>query len=51
MPRSSKWSFPIGFPNQSIVYISHLSHACYIPTHLILIDLITLIIIGEAYQL
>jgi hypothetical protein len=31
MPRSSKWSLPFRFPNQNIVRISHLSHACYTP--------------------
>jgi hypothetical protein len=44
-------SSPFRFSNQNIVRISHLSHACYISTHLILLDLITLIIFGEAYKL
>jgi hypothetical protein len=30
---------------------SHLFNACYVPTHLIRFDLITLIIFGEAYRL
>jgi hypothetical protein len=31
MPRSSKWSHPFRFSDQNFVYISHLSHACYMP--------------------
>jgi len=37
-------------PTAKILYPSHLSYACYIPFHLIL-DLIILIIFGEAYKL
>jgi hypothetical protein len=29
--RSSKWSLPIGFSDQKVLCISHLSQACYIP--------------------
>jgi hypothetical protein len=29
--RSSEWSLPFRFSNQSTVCISHLSHACYMP--------------------
>jgi len=31
MSRSSKWSLPLRFSDQNLVYISHLSHGCYIP--------------------
>jgi hypothetical protein len=33
------------------VRISQLPHACYVPAHLILLDLITLIIFDEAQKL
>jgi hypothetical protein len=49
--RSSEWSLPFRFSDQNFVRISHLSRACYIPTHLILIDFVTLIIFGEEYKL
>jgi hypothetical protein len=39
------------FPTNIFVFISHLSHTFYIPAHLILLDLITLITFGEAYKL
>jgi hypothetical protein len=29
--RSSNWSLPFRFPNQNFIYISHLSHVCYMP--------------------
>jgi len=46
MPTSSKWSLSSRFFDQNFVRISDLSHACYIPADLILLDLnlITLII-------
>jgi len=51
-PRSSKWPLPFRFSNQNIVYISHLSHALYMPAHLILLYVFALIIIfGESYKL
>jgi len=50
-PRSSKRSLLLRFSNQNIVCISHLSDACYVSHHLILLDLITLIIFGEPYKL
>jgi len=31
MPRSSEWFLPFRFPNQNIIFISHLSNACYKP--------------------
>jgi hypothetical protein len=40
-----------GFQLKHCIRISRLSHACYNPVHLILLDLITLIIFGEAYKL
>jgi hypothetical protein len=51
MPKPSKWSLPFKFSDQSYVYISHLSHACYMLPSLILFDLIALIIFGEEYRL
>jgi hypothetical protein len=48
-PRSSEFSsLLLRFSNQNTVYISHLTHACYTPAHLIFLDLITLIIFSEA---
>jgi len=49
-PSSSKWSLPFRFSNKNIVRISHLPMRASHPAHLIL-DLITLIIFGEAYKL
>jgi len=51
MPRSSKWSLPFRPSNQYFLEISYISHAGYIPCHLILLDLITLIIPSEVYKL
>jgi hypothetical protein len=48
---SSEWSLPIRFTNQNLVYIFHLSHACYVPRPLTILDVITLIIFGEPYKL
>jgi hypothetical protein len=39
---------PFTFLNQNIVHISHITHACYMPTHLILLHLITLTIFGQS---
>jgi len=50
MPRSSEWSLPFRFYNQNIMYMSHLSHACYVLAYFIL-ALITLITFGEVYKL
>jgi hypothetical protein len=47
-PRSSEWSLPIRL---STVFISYLSHASYMLHQSILLNLITLIIFGEAYKL
>jgi hypothetical protein len=38
---------PFKCSDQNLAYISHLPHVCYIPAHLILIDLITLIIVNR----
>jgi len=46
---SSEWCLPLRFSNQNTVVISHLSHACYNPAHLML-DFIILIIFDEAYK-
>jgi hypothetical protein len=57
-PYFSKYRFniilsytPIYSSVRDFVHISLLSHACYIPIHLILHDLITQITFGEAYKL
>jgi hypothetical protein len=47
----SKWSLPFRFSNQNFTCISHHSNAWYVPAPLILLDLITLIIFGEAFKL
>jgi len=39
------WSFPFRLTNQNSLYISHLSHACYVPAHL------TLSLSREEYKL
>jgi hypothetical protein len=44
-----EWSVPFRFCNQNIVYISHLCATC--SAYHILLNLITLIIHGEAYKL
>jgi hypothetical protein len=31
MPRSSEWSLPFTFSDQNCLWISHVSHACYMP--------------------
>jgi hypothetical protein len=42
-PSSSTWSLPFRFSNQNIIYVSRLSHACYMSHDLILLDFIILI--------
>jgi len=44
-------ALPFKHSNQNFVRISQLPHACYVPAHLILLDLITLIIFDEAQKL
>jgi len=51
MPRSSEWSLSSGFSDKNFVSISHLSHTCYIAHASHPLDLITLIISGEAWKL
>jgi hypothetical protein len=46
---SSKWSVPFKFSYKNFVCISHMRATC--TTHLILLDLITLIIYDEYYKL
>jgi len=40
-PRSSELCLTFRFSNQNFVWISHLSHACYISRHLVQLDLIS----------
>ena len=47
MPGSSKWPLSLRFPHQIPIYTSLLPHTCYSPAHLILLDLIMWIILGE----
>jgi len=50
MPGSSKWSFSLRFPHQNLQYTSPLPPYATCPAHLILLDLITRTILGEAYR-
>jgi hypothetical protein len=49
--RSSEWSLPFRFPTKILNAFLISYHACYTPAHLSPLDLITLIILGEAYKL
>jgi hypothetical protein len=51
MTRSSKTFFPFIFYDQYFVRISDLSHALYMPSYLILLDLAILIAFGEEQTL
>jgi len=51
MPRSSECSLPLQVFQPKYSMHSYLSHTCYMTYHLILLDLIILIILGEAYKL
>jgi hypothetical protein len=46
MSRYSKWSLSFEFCEQNFAFISHLSHACYMTIHFILLDLSILVIFG-----
>ena len=49
MPGSSKWALSHRFPHQKPVYASP-PHTCYLPAHLIPLDLIKQTIFGEQYK-
>lgn len=42
-PRSSVWSLVFWFSDQNLKHTSHRSHSCYMPCHLIFLNLIILI--------
>jgi hypothetical protein len=46
----SPWSLSLSFPHQNSVYAPPLPNTCYIPRHLILLDLITRTILGVEYR-
>ena len=50
MPESSKLSPSLTFPHQNTVCTSPLPHSATCPTHLILLDVITLVTFGEEYR-
>jgi hypothetical protein len=50
-PRSSEWSLPFRFSNQKFLYISQLPVRVTCSAPIILLDLITVIIFGEEYNL
>jgi hypothetical protein len=50
MHRSSEWFLLFELSDRNFVRIYHLTRACYIPTHLILLDSIILILFGEAFN-
>ena len=49
-PWSSKWPISLRFPHEIPVYNSTLPQTCYMPAHLILLDLIPRTIFGEKYR-
>jgi hypothetical protein len=46
MPQSSEWSLSFQLSHQNLVDFSLLTHACYMPTHLILLGFMCQIILG-----
>ena len=50
MPGFSRGTLPLMFPHQNPVCTSPLPHMRYMPTHLLNLDLITQIILGEQYR-
>ena len=49
-PGSPKWSLSLRFPHQNPVYASPLTHAGYLPAHLILLDFITRTVLDEEFK-
>jgi len=47
MPRFFKWYLPFSFPRQNSVYISLLPIHATCPKHLMQLDVIALVILGE----
>jgi hypothetical protein len=50
-PRSYKRFLSFRFSNQNFVFISDISHACYMPTYLILLNLILVYIMISIYYI
>jgi hypothetical protein len=47
-PESSKQSLPFTLSDRTFVTIPHLTHACYMPHHFVIFDLIVLIMMFDA---
>jgi hypothetical protein len=44
-------SLPFNFSNKNFTPVYHLSHACYIPTYIIVLDVMIVVVFGEEYKL
>jgi hypothetical protein len=51
VPQFSKWLLSFGLSHQNLVHFPVLSHACHMPAHLILLDLICVMVCGGEYKL